>query len=187
MSTEASDAAALPSNIVRTLPYTLYVSAAGYAATFASGDAAVFLVGLVANEVSNHIAKALCKRVFGKNTIWIKRPEGAMDTGIYPSHQPKISTTSGMPSGHSQTAWFAATLLLRAIIEDDSRSGFSMAMSCIFVLGIATLTAASRTRYGGIFTVRVNGTPRPAHTVAQVVLGGAIGIANAILVMRYFL
>ncbi|GBG33615.1 Hypothetical Protein FCC1311_098382 [Hondaea fermentalgiana] len=184
MSTEASDARALPSNVVRTLPYTLYVGTAAYAAVFASGEALALLVGLVLNEVSNHAAKAACKGIFGKDTVWIKRPAGAMDTGIYPSHQPKVSTTSGMPSGHAQTAWFAAVVFLHAVFRDPSRGIFSSLSSAISIVALAALTAISRTQYGGIFTVHVNGTPRPAHTVNQIILGGVLGVFNGLLALR---
>mmetsp|Transcript_19063 Transcript_19063/g.31216 ORF Transcript_19063/g.31216 Transcript_19063/m.31216 type:complete len:189 (-) Transcript_19063:122-688(-) len=186
MSTESSDVSSLPSNIVRTLPYTAYVGTLSYAVIFNSEPARALLMGLVMNELTNHLAKKLIKVVFGKDTQWVKRPQGAMDSGIYPQQYPTISTTSGMPSGHAQTSWFMCVVLIQYLVKESNFGPIQMAVSSTYILAVATLTSLSRTKYGGVLCVRVKGQARPPHTVEQVVAGGVFGVVFGLIAYGFY-
>lgn len=173
--TEASDASSLLANIFRTFPYTIYIATGSYAACFGSIHAATLFGALLGQEAFNHLAKKTCKLIFGKDNATMKRPPGAMDTGIYPQHQPKTSTTQGMPSGHSQTSWFICTVMIQDILQ-SSRSGLGQLFSCLFAVVVASLVSISRTKHGGKLCVHVNGVQRPPHTTLQVLVGAVLGI-----------
>jgi len=192
---EASDVKPMWANIVRTLPYTAYTSCFVYSVIFESQPAAALTAGLILNEAVNHLEKALLKALFPDSAI-LKRPAGAMDTAIFPAHKPKISTTQGMPSGHSQTAWFLATVLADNIFREYQQrsamgdAGSGALVSCVarslFVWGGAVLVSASRTSHGGRFCVSVDGVMRPPHTVLQVVVGGVIGVLFAAIALSWY-
>jgi membrane-associated phospholipid phosphatase len=76
--------------------------------------------------------------------------------GIFPTHNPKLSTTSGMPSGHSQTAVFLAVVLHAK--AKPGKAGLA------FLAAMAAAVLISRTKYGGPLAVAVNG---PLHTLLQ--------------------
>jgi len=147
---------------VRTLPYTAYVSVLSYGIVFASSKALGLVGLLVLNEASNHALKFLGKRILPLSIV--RRPVGAMDTGIYPSHRPKISSTSGMPSGHAQTSWFMATMLLNFI----DLEGLPRFLSVVYIISVACLVSISRTKHAGVFCVHVDGEIKPPHTIEQV-------------------
>ena len=162
--TEKADASPLLANVCRTMPYTAYVGVSSYAVVFGSWDAAWFFVGLLVNEVMNHLAKAILKKA-GPSSSLLKRPESAADTGIYPQHHPTKSTTSGMPSGHAQTSAFCAVVLTHVVW--DSGAAFPLC----YIWSVSLLVMVSRTRFGGILAVSVGGKRVAQHTVLQVLVG----------------
>ncbi|CAK8999265.1 unnamed protein product [Durusdinium trenchii] len=107
---ERSDLQLLPSNVMRSMPYTAYIAVGSYALIFWSQEAALLEALLLSNELLNAFFKKLASKLVGKEARWIKRPRGAADSGIYPQHFPKMSTSSGMPSGHAQTSALLATV-----------------------------------------------------------------------------
>ena len=171
--TEKAEAWRVPANILRTMPYTAYTATLGHGIIFAHAPSLHLFGALILNELSNHAAKAVLKRTFGKDHPEIRRPEGAMDTGIYPQHRPTLSKSSGMPSGHAQTAWFLATVLA-------ARAG-GRRSSLLFLLATAVLVSLSRTRHGGLLAISVDGQVKACHTVPQVLAGAAIGIVAGLL------
>uniref|UniRef100_A0A7S4USI8 Dolichyldiphosphatase n=1 Tax=Alexandrium monilatum TaxID=311494 RepID=A0A7S4USI8_9DINO len=117
---ERSEVARVPANLMRTMPYTAYVAVGSYAVVCWSRDAAWLELGLLLGEIANAVAKSLLKKVAGPKAGLLRRPEGAADSGIYPQHCPRASSSSGMPSGHSQTSAFLAIVLSHLVVR---RSG----------------------------------------------------------------
>ncbi|CAJ1400383.1 unnamed protein product [Effrenium voratum] len=91
---ERSDLWLLPSNVMRTMPYTAYIAVGSYAVIFVSADAALLEVCLLTNEILNALFKFLSTRVIGKEALLLRRPRGAADSGIYPQHFPRVSSSS---------------------------------------------------------------------------------------------
>lgn len=187
MSSVKEKQGSLPSNICRTMPYTIYIGVFSHAVIFNNKNSFKFFMGLIANEGLNHALKFLVKRTLGENDT-TKRPPGAIDTGIFPTHYPEESKTMGMPSGHAQTITFAATILMKHLFNrtfDDSGTNEilghlpgvdSKSISISYILLVTLGVLVSRTKYGGILSVSVKGEePKGCHTVLQVVIGGIIG------------
>eukprot|EP00435_Cladocopium_sp_Y103_P007065 s2004_g2.t1 len=101
---ELSDLRLLPSNVMRSLPYTAYIAVGSYAVICWSRAAALLEVCLLTNEILNAAR-------------WLRRPRGAADSGIYPQHFPKLSTSNGMPSGHAQTSTLLATIFTCYVLD----------------------------------------------------------------------
>eukprot|EP00913_Durusdinium_trenchii_P025274 g23726.t1 len=114
---ERSDLQLLPSNVMRSMPYTAYIAVGSYALIFWSQEAALLEALLLSNELLNAFFKKLASKLVGKEARWIKRPRGAADSGIYPQHFPKMSTSSGMPSGHAQTSALLATVFTCHLLD----------------------------------------------------------------------
>mmetsp|Transcript_97772 Transcript_97772/g.296851 ORF Transcript_97772/g.296851 Transcript_97772/m.296851 type:complete len:276 (+) Transcript_97772:2-829(+) len=168
------------------MPYTAHVAVGSYAVAFWCPHAAWLELGLLLMEALNAGTKCGLRRLLGPRAELLRRPEGAMDSGIYPQHCPRASTSSGMPSGHSQSSAFLATVfscsVLRRWPEDSAREEASgslgvgtVGLSLCYVWLLALSVMVSRTRFAGILAVRVEGRPVAHHTVLQVVVGAAIG------------
>lgn len=169
--TEKADVSSLLSNVCRTMPHTIKIGAISYALVFRSPDASFFAVGLAINSIANHLTKLFCKVLLGRFSNVILRPERAVDVGIYPQHYPRKSSTSGMPSGHAQTSAFSAVLLSRAVWDGTLWA----ALSLFYIWSVAFVVMASRTRFGSIFAVTVDGHRVAQHTFLQVVVGSLLG------------
>lgn len=158
------------------MPYTAYCAALAHGIIFGSTEGLLLFVGLLLNEALNHLLKFIVSKIVGKNEI-TKRPAGARDTGIYPQHLPKESTSMGMPSGHAQTSTFLATILLQHVFLRSQLGPAAKSRAASFIVIVAALVIISRTKYGGILCVHVSGKIVACHTVLQVVVGGMIGAA----------
>lgn len=189
---ERSDLASLPSNVMRTMPYTTYIAVGSYAIIAGSEDAAWLELCLLMNEILNAVFKFIPARIVGKQASLLRRPAGAADSGIYPQHHPKVSSTSGMPSGHAQTSGLLGTILtcyvldLRAAREPETVSMIDVrvhatasahtvcAIAYVWILAAAVML--SRTRFGGPLRVSVGGRSIAQHTCLQVAVGAIIGV-----------
>lgn len=177
MSTHSDGQHLLP-NLMRVMPYTAYISVGSYAVVFACSEAGWLFSALMSNEVLNFaLKKGFVMAASGSELL--QRPKGAMDSGIFPQHFPMASTSSGMPSGHSQTSAFLATVLTHKVLQNVSCHVSScwpqFAVSLGYVWSVAVLVMLSRTRFAGIFSVRISGRPVAHHTVLQVLAGACIG------------
>lgn len=178
---------AIPANLARTMPYTSYVAVMSYAVIFESSAAAWLTFGLIFNELLNAGTKWALLRVTFGNSAMLRRPEGAVDSGIYPKHNPGPSSTSGMPSGHSQSAGFLAAILTNAVLRQplETSSGavetatlglrFAVVPPILYIWLIAIAVMVSRTRFGGPLAVKFRGRSVAHHTILQVVVGAVIG------------
>lgn len=181
--TTTFESPSLLSNVMRTMPYTMYIATGSYAIIFGSGNASWFLVGQFGNECVVHVLKKVLQMVAGKDHVIVRRPSGAADSGIYPQHNPTASTSSGMPSGHSQMSAFAASVLSHEVWIDAGcehlhctvRPVAAAVASVSFLWVVAALVMTSRTRHGGILAVRVHGKIIAQHSTIQVIVGAAFG------------
>eukprot|EP00439_Symbiodinium_sp_Y106_P072136 s30_g13.t1 len=76
---DRSDLASLPSNVMRTMPYTTYIAVGSYAIIVGSEDAAWLELCLLMNEILNAVFKFIPARIVGKQASLLRRPAGAAD------------------------------------------------------------------------------------------------------------
>lgn len=130
------------------------------------------LGGLLLNECINDFLKNfVAKPLMKNNSVPIlgigKRPKGAKNTSIFLSEnieeQKKLSTSYGMPSGHSQNATFFSTYLILHILNGGGlQDSIGKMISIGLLILLALYVLASR--------VYLN-----CHTTQQVIVGGLIG------------
>jgi len=172
---ERAESSVVLANILRTTPYMAYVASFTIGVIAPESHGIYLFCALMLNEASNHALKLAVKTTLGVSPL-TARPPNAKDCGIFPTHHPKESKSSGMPSGHSQTAAFLASVLIMHItahVHDDMRRR----LATTYVAVYAALVVLSRTKYGGPYiSVVVDGRIAGCHTVLQVVAGTAIGI-----------
>ena len=149
-------------------------------------DYGIILLGIFSfiNIIINLIIKSFFKRLYGYLKVKRlpilgigERPSGIcnnnMDYGYFNEYlNIKEAKMFGMPSGHSQSAWFMFTFLVLYLIDKykSSKSGYQLKLikkwimyTIIFLLMITIFISYSR--------VKVN-----CHTIEQVILGGVLGI-----------
>jgi len=135
--------------------------------------------------IKHLIAKPIYEHL-GKKSLPIlgigKRPANATSCGTYLDG--RISTTYGMPSGHSQIAWSVAIYFLLKMIKkwyNNKKNNkpitilgyIWLILSCIVILGIATYISYSRVYIEG------------CHSIQQVIIGGIIGSIMGFLVFFF--
>ena len=129
----------------------------------------ILALGLIANDILNDFIKRnIAKPLIGNKKLPIigtgKRPVGAKNTAIFLSEdikeQKKLSKSYGMPSGHSQNAWFFTSYLFMLILNNENYK--YKIPSLIFLPLLSSYISYSR--------VFLN-----CHTVQQVIIGGIIG------------
>ncbi|CAK8999263.1 unnamed protein product [Durusdinium trenchii] len=189
---ERSDLQLLPSNVMRSMPYTAYIAVGSYALIFWSQEAALLEALLLSNELLNAFFKKLASKLVGKEARWIKRPRGAADSGIYPQHFPKMSTSSGMPSGHAQTSALLATVFTCHLLDlqphmDPDLPGISTSpleaknvVPLVYVWLVALCVMFSRTRFGGPLAVNIGGRAVVQHSCLQILIGASLGLSLGI-------
>lgn len=129
---------------------------------------------------SNIIFKFISKSIYdildtdyipfiGKGT----RPLGAHSCSSFISSPLIPATSFGMPSGHSQLAWFFAVYACLSIIYNDITgiewSKNKKIVSCILLLSLAIIISYSRVSI------------EECHTTGQVIIGAIIGISIALI------
>lgn len=133
-----------------------------------------FTIGALVSSPLNALLKMLFKwlhyQINGsyKGTIFLgqgMRPAGAKGTGVFLQHPLTKSTTWGMPSGHSQLAWYVVGFLVGYLFIWRP---YQFTITHKIVGTIVTILAALIISFSRVW---VDG----AHTLAQVVVGGLIG------------
>ena len=145
----------------------------------------MILYGIFAfvNILLNFIIKKIIEFVYNKLGVkkipllgYGNRPPGAFNCGLIPSKIKKISHTFGMPSGHSQSAWFLFGFMLLYLLDTMEHTETSsdkrplinyvkkpwMIITILLLIALCTFISASRVYIG-------------CHTIQQVVVGGLIG------------
>ena len=102
--------------------------------------------------------------VIGQGT----RPPGATNSASFLVYPDKPSHTFGMPSGHSQTAWYLATYMIGSLFNSET-SSIHLAAAAFVTCAYAGLVSYSR-----VYIDKV-------HTLPQVVLGAILGVLCGIL------
>jgi membrane-associated phospholipid phosphatase len=96
--------------------------------------------------------------ILGKGT----RPKGAKDCSDFIDPDNRLSSSYGMPSGHSQTSAFFAIVFILMIINERSSKSIKT-LKTIIILVVTLLIMGSRIHFG-------------CHTIQQVTVGGIIGL-----------
>lgn len=133
-----------------------------------------FTIGAVASTPINALLKILFKwlhyQINGdyKGTTFLgqgPRPVGAKGSGCFLEFPLKKSTSWGMPSGHSQLAWYVAGFLIGYIFiwRQHLFTTTHKAIACVVVILAALIVSFSRVWVDGV------------HTPGQVLVGGIIG------------
>jgi membrane-associated phospholipid phosphatase len=141
-----------------------------------------YMVNLSLNWVFKFIMSSIYN-IYGKKTLPILglgfRPNGAINCGVFFPLKSKIANTFGMPSGHSQSAWFVTTFLIlymmkkhniksikdiKNIKKIDSKK-YNYIISYIIILILISLTIS-------LSRVLIEN----CHTFQQITIGGILGI-----------
>ena len=142
-----------------------------------------YLISVLFSCILNGILKETILRpiykIIGKDSLPIlgigRRPKGAMNCGDFIHCPPKISTSFGMPSGHSQITWFSVVyiaLLLtnkyneKTHITKMDNIKYTLALVILLMIGLSV--SYSRVLIG-------------CHTFQQVIVGGLIGSGLALV------
>ena len=139
-----------------------------------------YFIGAIITTIVNGVLKELILRplykYYGTTTFPILgrglRPKGAMNCGDFITCPAKVSSTFGMPSGHSQLAWFTVVFIAlwlkqyykRKLKNRNNKIKYYIGVSTLIIIGLAI--SYSRIIFG-------------CHTIQQVVIGGLIGIGIA--------
>lgn len=144
-----------------------------------------YIVVNLSNWTIKHAIFKPLYNIFNKKSISIlyigARPDKAMGCGFVNDNV--LSTSYGMPSGHSQIAWTVATYIIIKIIKNmlldyhkkDNkqiiyfRYGW-LILSCILILCVVVYISYSRVYIEG------------CHTIQQVTLGGLLGIISGFII-----
>jgi len=140
----------------------------------------------ISNWIIKHLIVKPIYESLGKKSLPIlgigTRPPNATSCGIFLDG--RVSTSYGMPSGHSQIAWAIAIYLIFKIIKkwyknDKDNKAITIVgyiwllISCISILSIAVYVSYSRVYIEG------------CHTIQQVIIGGIIGSIMGFLVFFF--
>ncbi len=131
-------------------------------------------LNLIINQILKYIAKFIYNKFDIKSLPIIGlgvRPKGAVNCSAIP-YQKGYTTKSksfGMPSGHSQNAWFLFGFMLLYLINNyknekndtTSKIWFAFKISLLFIIALSV----------SISRVYIN-----CHTEQQVIIGGIIGL-----------
>lgn len=106
-----------------------------------------------------------------------KRPEGAKNTACFLKYPEQISSSFGMPSGHSQNAWLFATYLIMNILYNSNYTNNLLdnniienktVINCLKICNVITIVGIAS-------MVSISRVIERCHTIQQVVIGGMIG------------
>ena len=146
------------------------------------------LIVYILECISNHTFKKITEFIYNLvNTKSLpilgigSRPPNANSCGFILDNS--IATSFGMPSGHSQSAWFIATYLICKIIKKFNNNKTTekkspidyiwIVVSCSIILFSAIYISYSRVYIEG------------CHTIQQVIVGGLIGIGLGYLIYYF--
>jgi membrane-associated phospholipid phosphatase len=104
------------------------------------------------------------------------RPEGACNSSSFLKWPAKPARTFGMPSGHSQTAWYLAGFVFGHLyIKYADTRQLSYWSSIHMFIGTAFVTVfAALVSYSRVYIDKV-------HTIQQVIIGGIIGLITGLV------
>ena len=133
-----------------------------------------FTIGAIVTSPLNALLKMLCRwihyQINGdyKGTTFLgqgPRPVGAKGTGVFLNYPLNKGNTWGMPSGHSQLAWYVVGFLIGYLFiwRPYQFTTTHKIVATLAVILMALVVSFSRVWVDGV------------HTVGQVLVGGLIG------------
>ena len=148
----------------------------------------MYFIVILSNKIFKNLIFKPIYNLFNVSKISIlglgSRPKGANSCRFTLDNV--LSTTYGMPSGHSQIAWGVASYILFRIVYDFNNNKYEdtnnnikilnyiwFFTSCILVTWIAFYISYSRVYIEG------------CHTLQQVIVGGVFGIVSGFLIYYY--
>ena len=170
-----------PYNIILVVAriYPLIVQIISFLMYFINLDKDFIILGItmILSEIINGGLKNLvCKPLMGNKYYPIiglgRRPDGANNCGLYYVGKDNVSTSYGMPSGHSQNSAVFSTFMLMKILDSDLSDTYKT-LSIIFFPLLLIYIMWSRVYLG-------------CHTIQQTIIGSSIGIAIGYYVYNYF-
>ena len=148
-------------------------------------DNVFFLTAYAGNFILNGILKFITRSIYNLfNTDYIfpfgqgSRPYGATNCGTFAFVSNPKALSFGMPSGHSQLAWFFSTYWLLNIIEkynSNLNNNHNKKLKILSYVQITTLLILAL--LVSFSRVEIEG----CHTTGQVITGAIIGIASGYL------
>lgn len=175
-------------SLMRSTPATLFMSLILMSIQNPTVDNYLFIIFYMGVFILNGVLKFTFQGIYSiLNTDYIpligqgSRPIGAHSSSAF-MHVPLIpATTYGMPSGHSQLAWFFATYACLNIINSRftyfqnlqiSWNGPLQALCCTTLILLAGIISYSRVYI------------EECHTPGQVIVGGLIGIVSGVFAYK---
>lgn len=168
-------------SLIRSTPISLLGALALINIIYPTNDNFIFMLLYLFTFGSNMVFKVIAEGIYNIfDTDYIPiigqgtRPLGAHSCSSFIS-SPLIPTTSfGMPSGHSQLAWFFSVYACLNIIYNHNMNLIEWTknkkiLSCIALILLSITISYSRVSIEG------------CHTTGQVIVGGLLGILIAIL------
>lgn len=146
----------------------------------------IYVLVVLSNWVIKHLMVKPLYNIFNKTKLPIlgigARPSGAASCEFILDN--KIAKSFGMPSGHSQVAWTAATYIIARIITNWKNANKNnkvittfgyiwLILSCLLVMAGALYISYSRVYIEG------------CHTIEQVTTGGLLGIICGFLIYYF--
>jgi membrane-associated phospholipid phosphatase len=144
-----------------------------------SFETSYYILAYGGNFVMNGLLKTLSRGIYNAlDTDYIfpfgqgSRPVGATNCGTFAFVSNPEALSFGMPSGHSQLAWFFSTYFILKIWQSLSGNIYTKLINprVIVLLIIAITVSYSRVKIEG------------CHTTGQVITGGIIGIISGFVV-----
>ena len=169
-------------NSVRATPVLVPVAGVLMILLSPSVMAGGFTIGALASTPINYLLKLLFKwlhyQINGdyKGATFLgqgPRPLGAKGSGCFLEYPLKKATSWGMPSGHSQLAWYVAGFLIGYLLiwRPHSFSVAHKAGSIVAIVLAALIVSFSRVWVDGV------------HTPGQVLVGGLIGFVLGLITL----
>ncbi len=170
-----------PYNIILVVAriYPLIVQIISFLIYFINLDKDFLILGItmILSEIINGgLKNFVCKPLIGNKKYPIlglgRRPAGANNCGLYYVGKDNVSTSYGMPSGHSQNSAVFSTFMLMKVLDSDLSDTYKTLSIIVFPL-LLLYIMWSRVYLG-------------CHTIQQTIIGSSIGIAIGYYVYNYF-
>lgn len=183
---------------IRATPFTVLFYALALSIAYPNPRNFLFLASYCINFIFNGSAKygtKLLYNLLGVNKLPLlgigARPSGATNCSTFLTCPDMPAISFGMPSGHSQHAWFFATFLILELSRyyklhvtcssdtnncnpDHTESIITKHPLLIIILSILLVSFATIVSYSRVSIDK-------CHTIQQVIVGGILGIGFAFL------
>ncbi len=170
-----------PYNIILVVAriYPLIVQIISFLMYFINLDKDFLILGIImilSEIINGGLKNLICKPLMGNKYYPIiglgRRPDGANNCGLYYVGKDNVSSSYGMPSGHSQNSAVFSTFMLMKVLNSD----LSDTYKTLSIIGFPLLLIYimwSRVYLG-------------CHTIQQTIIGSTIGIVIGYYVYNYF-